>query len=122
MMDQQPDPPEEFRVDQLGVQAADARHETDEAISRAHIAELDQQNRLRQHLFVAAVVFVSVQLGVADALFVWYLAWDMMAAHQTPSGPVMIAWLSATVVEVIGILAIIARYLFPARRSRHPPQ
>jgi hypothetical protein len=50
------------------------------------------------------------QLALADAVFIVYawrgVRWDI------PSG-VMTAWLSATVVEVIGVVYAITRSLFP---------
>jgi hypothetical protein len=50
------------------------------------------------------------QLVVADTVFVIY-AWVGYDWQIEPS--VILGWLSATVVEVIGIVVIIAQYLFP---------
>lgn len=50
------------------------------------------------------------QLALADAVFIVY-AWR--GVHWDIPGPVMTAWLSATVVEVIGVVYAITRSLFP---------
>jgi len=74
----------------------------------------DRQQTMRLRLFLAwfAIAAVSVQLIAANLLFWNYLArpeWRL----GTPT-EVVVAWLSATVVETIGIVVIIARNLFPA--------
>lgn len=50
------------------------------------------------------------QLALADAVFIVY-AWE--GVHWDIPGGVMTAWLSATVVEVIGVVYAITRSLFP---------
>lgn len=50
------------------------------------------------------------QLLVADVVFVFYAAIGL--DWNVPSG-VMLGWLSATVVEVIGVVIVVAGYLFP---------
>ncbi|QWS32600.1 hypothetical protein [Curtobacterium aetherium] len=69
-----------------------------------------------------ALLAMGVQLFVADTVFVLY-AW--LGTDWTVPGPVILGWLSATVVEVIGVVAIVARYLFPKdghQWSRPPGQ
>jgi hypothetical protein len=52
------------------------------------------------------------QLAVADAVFITYAwagqGWDVTAG-------VMQVWLGATVVQVIGVVLVVVRYLFPRR-------
>ncbi|WP_151199574.1 hypothetical protein [Cryobacterium sp. LW097] len=69
---------------------------------------------LKRVLAYFAIGAVAVQLAVANFFFWHYLQRLNFAA----SDPVMVAWLSATVIEVIGIVAIIARNLFPNRGGR----
>ncbi|KTR41662.1 hypothetical protein NS263_04075 [Curtobacterium oceanosedimentum] len=70
----------------------------------------DLDVRLKRFLAFFAVIAVSVQLAVAD---VYFLRSVLVGAE--PSDTVLVAWLSSTVVEVIGIVAIVARNLFPNR-------
>ncbi len=61
------------------------------------------------------LVAMSVQIGFANLGFFWYgiaNAWDVEPI-------VMQFWLSSAVVQVIGIVYVIARYLFP-RRDQGP--
>jgi hypothetical protein len=66
---------------------------------------------LKRVLAYFAVGAVGVQLLVAN----WFFHTYLNRVDFVPSDAVMIAWLSASVVEVIGIVAIIARNLFPNR-------
>src|SRR5437588_10711951 len=52
------------------------------------------------------------QLMAADVVFVLYAAWGV---HWRIPSAVMSAWLSATVVEVIGVVYVITKSLFPLR-------
>lgn len=71
-----------------------------------------QNMRLRMQLAWFAIIVVSVQLAVANVFFGHYLL-NVDEVDTT----VMVAWLSATVVEVIGIVVIIARNLFPSAKA-----
>jgi hypothetical protein len=76
------------------------------------LKDRNQTIGLRKMLAWFAIAAVSVQLIVANLIFGWYLwanGWKDLPSE------IMIAWMSATVVEVIGIVVIIARNLFPAR-------
>lgn len=60
------------------------------------------------------VLDLAAQVAVANVVFALY-AWlghDFAVPAET-----MIAYLSATVIEVIGVVAIVTRYLFPNRDS-----
>lgn len=74
----------------------------------------EQDIALKKILAWASVAFVAFQLIVANVYFGFYL-WH--AREMTPNA-IMMAWLSATVIEVIAILGIIARSLFPGRKNR----
>ncbi len=73
----------------------------------------DLDVRLKRFLAFFAVIAVSVQLAVADVYFL-----RGVLVGEVPSDTVLVAWLSSTVVEVIGIVAIVARNLFPNRVRR----
>lgn len=58
---------------------------------------------------------LAAQLGVADAVFVVY-AW---AGQQWKLDAAVIdVWLGATVVQVVGIVLVVTRHLFPLRDSQ----
>ncbi|MFF9562933.1 hypothetical protein ACF1AJ_06265 [Leifsonia sp. NPDC014704] len=71
----------------------------------------EQLLELRRTLAANATKIVIVQLLAANFFFAAYLAFNIVR----PEPAIMVAWLSATVVEVIGILWVIARSLFPFR-------
>lgn len=66
---------------------------------------------LKRWLSVKIVRWMGRQLVVANILFVLY-AW--LGREWDVPAPAISAWLGATVVEIIGIVYIIARYLFPS--------
>lgn len=76
--------------------------------------EVDLEDRranlkLKKILARSTFIAVGVQLAIADAVFVVYgytNEWDV------PS-EVIVGWLSATVVQTVGVVYIIARHLFP---------
>lgn len=69
----------------------------------------EQDVGLKRLLAWVAIAAVILQLLVADL----FLAYYVLHEDAAPSDTVLIAWLSASVVEVIGIVAIVARNLFP---------
>ncbi|GAA5037689.1 hypothetical protein ACFQRL_14185 [Microbacterium fluvii] len=86
--------------------------EKDEVTKSAiKLRDMTQTSRLRKQLATFAILAVSAQLLVANLFFAFYL-WQTKDDGFEPS--VMIAWLSATVVEVVGIVVIVARNLFPS--------
>ncbi|WP_124767482.1 hypothetical protein [Plantibacter sp. PA-3-X8] len=78
----------------------------------------EQDVGLKRLMAWVAISAVILQLLVADA----FLAHYVLLATPNPSDTVLIAWLSASVVEVIGIVAIVARNLFPDRTKRKSDQ
>lgn len=69
---------------------------------------------LRIGFAVAFLLLIVLQIAIVD-LFVWTYA--KKRGWEVPS-EVIIAFLSATVVEVLGVIAIIVNYLFD--RSHRP--
>lgn len=76
------------------------------------LRDREQTMKLRLRLAWFTMGAVAIQLIAANLLF-----WNYLARHDwrvdTPP-EVVVAWLSATVVEVIGIVLVIARNLFPS--------
>lgn len=83
---------------------------------RSHLAKMNraeqkkarQQNRLRKRFFKWAGLTVVGSLFGNFVLFTIFMVWNKGDIADS----VMIAWISATVVEVLGIAYIIANYLF----------
>lgn len=65
--------------------------------------------RLRKNVAWAAIWFVGAQLVMSNVLFSAYVFNNVNSLDSA----IMIAWLTATVVEVIGILGIVTISLFP---------
>lgn len=93
---------------------------TDEELSMSTLKARDRRQDigLKRLLAYFAIAAVAIQLGIADWFFYSYLS----RVDFIPSDAVMIAWLSSTVVEIIGIVAIIARNLFPNRATKRAPR
>lgn len=73
---------------------------------------LKSENKIRARLGNAAIALVSGQLIVCDvAIFMYGLA-TVLNGGVVPT-QVVIGWMTATLVEVIGILWVIARSLYP---------
>jgi hypothetical protein len=80
-------------------------------------AEQAEENRkLRKQIANHVSIAVAAQVGVADAAFLIYGFWN---GWQIP-GDTMIAWLSATVVQVIGVGLVVTRSLFPSSVPDRP--
>lgn len=71
-----------------------------------------QDIRLKRTYARWLLILVAAQLFVADAIFVAY-AWA--GEHWRLDAGVVQFWLGATLVELIGVVAVITRYLFPRR-------
>lgn len=78
-------------------------------LERHKLKQLRQDRMLRKMIAAWAIGFVAFQLLFANLSFGFFL-WHNQAE---PDASIMIAWLSSTVVEVVGILWVIARSLFP---------
>ncbi|HTL42225.1 MAG TPA: hypothetical protein VL294_12205 [Pseudolysinimonas sp.] len=72
-------------------------------------AELDV--KLKKMVAAIALILMAIQIVVADIVFVVY----GNAQEWKIDTPAISAWLGATVIEVIGVVLVIASYLFPKR-------
>lgn len=75
----------------------------------------EQEHGLRQSYADWLLWLLGAQFLIADAVFVAF-AWVGMR-WALPSG-VIEAWLAATVVQVVGVVAVVTRHLFPNRDGR----
>jgi hypothetical protein len=76
-----------------------------------HVVVRDKVQDIKLKWIVArvALAVMGIQLAVADLIFVFYGE----AKNWQLSTPAIDSFLGATVIEVIGIVAVIANYLFP---------
>ena len=71
---------------------------------------------LKRTYALALLIALGIQLLIADAVFVAY-AWA--GVDWAVASSVMDVWLGAVVVQVIGVILVVTRYLFP-RRDTNP--
>jgi hypothetical protein len=72
----------------------------------------EQEHGLRQKYADWIIWLLGAQFVVADAVFIAF-AWAGMRWELSPG--VVEVWLAATVVQVVGVVAVVTRHLFPAR-------
>ena len=92
------------------------------AVAKAKKAEakakrVKDENRLRKLLANKALHFVKVQLYICDAIVIAYVAITFYKQGSV-SPYIIVGWMTATLVEAIGILWVIARSLFPFKDKK----
>lgn len=87
------------------------------AAKAASVALQRQELSLRKWYAVAAGVVVLLQIGLANWFFYKYAS---DGVQWVVPDSVMAAWLAAVVVQVIGVLLVITRNLFPNRDGPRP--
>ncbi|MBM6757031.1 hypothetical protein H6A18_11030 [Collinsella tanakaei] len=90
-----------------------------DSISRSRALEanaerLEEENSLRKDLASSALGLVKKQVIFCDVVIAIYFIWSMCTGSAIPP-EVIIGWLTSCLVEIIGILWVIARSLFPFR-------
>jgi hypothetical protein len=115
------DPPElrtsPTRADRLAVRQAfhaalDPQNKPIEEMGdeRAIIHQAGLQHlRLRGFYAYFLPILLSVQLAVADVVFILYAD---LGVHWRLSEPLVGAWLGAAVIQVVGVVAVVTKYLF----------
>lgn len=88
----------------------DERERAQELSRRQLFAE--QEHGLRQKYADGIIWLLGAQFVVADAVFVAF-AWAGRCWDLEPG--VIEVWLAATVVQVVGVVALVTRHLFPNR-------
>lgn len=76
--------------------------------------DFEQDITLKNLYARGMIAFLGLQMTAADLVFVFY-AWR--GEHWKVPGSVMQGWLAATVVELVGIVLVVTRYLVPRRDS-----
>lgn len=80
-----------------------------QSLQKAQVRQLEQEHKQRASFFWFAVVVVTLTLAGNFAVFAFYIRSEWTHISDT----VMVTWIGATVVEVLGIAFIIATHLFP---------
>jgi hypothetical protein len=75
----------------------------------------EQEHGLRQKYADWIIWLLGAQFVIADGVFVVF-AWAGQSWDLSPG--VVEVWLAATVVQVVGVVAIVTRHLFPGREGR----
>lgn len=109
-------PLESAHLDEVGVEcSSEERERRAKAAQAESVAKrMEAENDLRSELGKAALKCVKWQLVVCNVLVVAYAARLMWLQREIPT-EVIITWMGATTAEIIGILWVIARSLFPFR-------
>jgi hypothetical protein len=94
----------ENRMQELQVKATEAEVN----LANAEKERIDQQKRHRSWFFYWALAVITLALSGNFALYLWH----MHATQGEPEPAIVIAWLSTTLVEVLGLGYIIAHSLF----------
>jgi hypothetical protein len=105
-------PVEDVGVDEM---PEEFRHLSErEMVQRLALQKMfaEQEHGLRQSYADWIIRVLGAQLFVADVVFV-ALAWA--GWNWELSSGVIEVWLAATVVQVVGVVAIVTRHLFPNR-------
>ncbi len=77
-----------------------------------------QEIELRETYAKGLLAILAVELVVVNVIF-WVYA-EKGRNWNIPEGVIQI-WLGATVVQIVGVVTVVTRYLFPNRDSRPEP-
>ncbi len=77
-----------------------------------------QEIELRETYAKGLLAILAVELVVVNVIF-WIYA-EQGKNWNIPDGVIQI-WLGATVVEIVGVVTVVTRYLFPNRNSQPEP-
>ena len=81
------------------------------------VKQLEQDTKLRGPYAWTILVATGVQIIVADVVFVLYAT---NGVHWVIPPAAISAWLGAVVIQVIGVVLVVTRYLFPGKGSPDP--
>ncbi len=77
-----------------------------------------QEIELRETYAKGLLAILAVELVVVNVIF-WFYA-EKGKNWNIPDGVIQI-WLGATVVQIVGVVTVVTRYLFPNRNSQPEP-
>jgi hypothetical protein len=94
--------------------ADDFELEHQRQLNKAALEKLDSDLKMRRRTGYGVFGCLAGQILIADGAFFWY---GVANNWHIPENA-MIAWLSATVIHVVGLALVIVRSLFPSDGSR----
>jgi hypothetical protein len=101
-----------------GIRTGDRPSRHVERFNRAQAQSAEQDVKLKGFYAYFLPTVMVLQLAAADVGFFLYAQWGVDWEIDTS---IMHVWLGATVVEVIGIVLVVTRYLFPRRDQTSAP-
>jgi hypothetical protein len=84
-------------------------HEAAVQERETHARQAEENRNLRKRIADHVSLAVAIQVGIADIAFLIYGFWN---GWDIP-GSAIVAWLSATVVQVIAVGLVVTKSLFP---------
>jgi hypothetical protein len=92
-------------------------HEAAVQERETHARQAEENRNLRKRIADHVSLAVAIQVGIADIAFLIYGFWN---GWDIPGGTI-VAWLSATVVQVIAVGLVVTKSLFPSGGLEAPP-
>lgn len=92
----------------------DSETNTETALASVELRGKQQELELRGKVLTWIIWAVSLQLIVSAVSFGFYLGVNL----EDPDARIMMAWLGSSVVEVVGLAAIVTRSLFPNQSKK----
>lgn len=108
-----PPTPEEARAS-VAYYNAHMKYKSAVGINNALNEQKQQEVQLQRKLGSWALITVTTQLVITNVIMVAYFVLQFIYAQTVPS-QVLIAWMTTCFAEVLGILWVIARSLYPRR-------
>ncbi|NLE80481.1 MAG: hypothetical protein GX610_13015 [Rhodococcus sp.] len=84
-----------------------------EALHKLKLDDHALDYQLKKQIGTFSRCAVIAQLVVTNLGFIAYFACMTWGLHREIPAQVMIAWLSTTTIEIIGIVLVVTKYLFP---------
>ena len=81
---------------------------------RLHNTELAERIELKKLYARRLLRGLGAQIAFVDLVFLGYAYWGV---HWRIRAQVMDAWLGATVIEVIGVVLVVTKHLFPSQEA-----
>ena len=69
---------------------------------------------LRRMIAKFTMWIVVIQIFASNVFMGWYLWFN----KETPDKAIMLGWMSSSVIEIVGIMAIVAGSLFPNKKQK----
>lgn len=113
---QNPDPSDDVNGYTLG--------DYSEKLNDLRIADHELDSRLKKKIGEGVLKLLVAQLVVMDVVFVAYAITQVLFRGSELSDAVLIAWITTTIAQVIGLATVVAKYLFPGSGSNwtHEPR